>query len=335
MNDVLPYHDKDLSMLPAPEVLETINYDDLLAQRSAVLNGLNPLVLDENKLPVSVAAELIQSDNGNYWKIPAGDYAGLFYVDLNSDSAVRVVQADVYREMLLRQRVNNAALSTMPAFAKGADLDHLGSRNGVFRLVVSQATETTAAIYETDAAYLKRILLVVEGYARGGSLGWYLFNALSASGQVKDIRVYSPEPCEIIVVVLGRDGDGTPSQELINTVDEYIKTRENRVLGDLVTVIGADVVRYSCVSEVQLYPGPSAETVLTQIQAAFKNYRTQSEKIGHYIADSGIKAALHQAGVYRARVVSPDLPVEISENQAPFCDSFVVDPVETIGVDNV
>ncbi len=47
---VLPYHDKDLSQLPAPQVLETLDYEALLSERKVELNGLYPQVLSSAPL---------------------------------------------------------------------------------------------------------------------------------------------------------------------------------------------------------------------------------------------------------------------------------------------
>ena len=52
---------------------------------------------------------------------------------LESDPAIKLMEAAAYRELLIRQRVNDAARSVMPAFAAGADLDHFAAFYGVER----------------------------------------------------------------------------------------------------------------------------------------------------------------------------------------------------------
>ncbi len=253
----------------------------------------------------------------------------LYYLDLESDPATRLLQTDTYRELLLRNRVNQAALATMPAFATGSDLDHIGVRYGIHRLTITSANGDTPAVLESDHAFRKRILLAVEGYARGGSIGWYLFNTLSSSGAVKDASIHSPSPCEIVITVLGHEGNGTASAELIDTVSNHVLSRHNRVLGDHVTVQSAEVIEYSMDASVMLYPGPSADTIMSGIQNAWAAYRTQSERIGHWISQSGVDAALHQPGVYRAIVNSPVLPLQIESHQAPYCTSFTVTEISS------
>lgn len=319
-----PYHDKDLSQLPPPEVLATLNYDVLLNERKQTLNGLHPLVFVDGQ-PVLKQATLIQTDTESYWKIPFDQDAGLYYLDLPSDPATRLVEADAYRELLLHHRVNQVAKDLLIAYATGANLDHLAANYGVSRLVISQTVGSSATLLESDVALRKRTLLAIENYARGGSMGWYLFNTLSASGLVKDAAVISPNPCEIVISVLSQEGDGTATPELLATVENYIHSRYTRVLGDLVTVQSAEVLHYNLAADVVYYPGPSSASVKTAIETAWLKYRSQSERIGHGVHRSAIDAALHQPGVYRATIQSPtELPVAVGAMQAPYCDAFTL-----------
>ena len=326
MSSVLPFHAKDLSQLPAPDVLESLDYETLLADRSAALNGLYPLVIEDGQ-PVVKEAELIQTETETYWKVPVDENAGLYYVDLDSDPATRLLQADVYRELLLRNRVNKAALSTMIAYASGSDLDNLAANQGVERLTVSAATDTADAVLESDTALRKRVLLAAEGLAAGGSNGWYLLNTLSASGLVKDAYVYSPSPCVIEITILSHEGNGAASDELVNTVLEYVNGQYMRVMGDQVTVKSAEIVHYALQADVYFYPGASNQTVLDTINEKWSEYRAQSERIGHMIAQSAVDAVLHQAGVYRAVVTQPVLPVVVGTDQAPYCLGFEINEV--------
>ena len=223
MSTVLPFHDNDLAKLPAPTVINETEFDVLFDQRKAAYNGMTPLLLDDNNHPVSQPAQLIETTTETYWKIPVDPSMGLHYVDLPSDPVNRLIAVDTYRELQQITRINHAALATMPAYATGSNLEHIGSRYGVFRLTVTEATDSTPAVMESDAALRRRMMLVIEGYARGGSVGWYLYNALTASGKVKDAHVVSPTPCHITITILSHDGDGTPSAALVQTVDDYIK----------------------------------------------------------------------------------------------------------------
>ncbi len=60
---------------------------------------------------------------------------GIEYVPSESDDIMTAIEVDAYDEMFLHTRINNAAKAQLLAFAKKADLEHLGtSRYGVERL---------------------------------------------------------------------------------------------------------------------------------------------------------------------------------------------------------
>jgi len=330
MSGIRAYYDKDLSLLPAPKVLEALDYEALLAERKTALNALQPLVF-ENGQPILKQAQLIETDTERYWKVPVDSEAGLYYLDLESDPAVRLLQADVYRELLLRQRINEAALATMPAYARCSDLDHIGSRleYAVHRLQITPETENPAVL-EADEAYRKRILISPENNAHGGSKGWYLFNALSSSGQVKDAAIYSPKPYHITIVILQHGGDGTASNVLLGEVYDYVTSRYKFPQGDKVTVQSAEVITYTLAASIYMYAGPSNNAIQQNIEAAWQRYRAQSEKIKHWVTQSGVDAALHQVGVYRAVLNNPVLPLEISKYQAPFCSELTIEVIDAV-----
>ena len=90
----------DLSKLPAPDVIETLDFETLLTDYISDFKAKNP------------------------------DYITL----LESDPAIILMQVVAYREMLLRARINEAAKANMLAYATKGDLDNLASFFGVERL---------------------------------------------------------------------------------------------------------------------------------------------------------------------------------------------------------
>lgn len=123
----------DLSQLPTPVVVETLDYETLLAERKATLFSLYP----EEQLE-AIAGTL----------------------SLESEPIVKLLQENAYREVL-RQRINEAAKGVMVAYALDADLDQLGANNGVERLIITPADSTTipptAAVMESNDDYCARI----------------------------------------------------------------------------------------------------------------------------------------------------------------------------------
>jgi len=99
----------DLSQLPAPNVVEQLDYESLFAERKSTLISLYP---------------------------PEQQEAISRTLSLESEPLVKLLQENAYREVILRQRVNEAARAVMVAYATGSDLDQLAANNGVQRLVL-------------------------------------------------------------------------------------------------------------------------------------------------------------------------------------------------------
>jgi len=81
-----------LSELPPPDIIETLDYEQILENKKQRLQQLDP------------------------------EFTAL----LESDPAMKVLEIAAWDELLLRQRVNDTARANLLAFAKGSDLDQLG-----------------------------------------------------------------------------------------------------------------------------------------------------------------------------------------------------------------
>jgi phage-related baseplate assembly protein len=320
---------QDMSLLPAPDVIEKIDYEVLFGTRKNALNARNPLSLNDHYTAAIKAAEVVKAPNNElFWKIPVDNNAGLFYLDLESDPMPRLLQEDSYREMILRQRINDAAHAVMPAYSTGTDLDNLAAGYGVSRLVIEPEIRDIyppkPAVLESDDALRKRMILSIEARTTAGSHGSYLYHVMTASGKIKDAQVVSPNPCDIVISVLSHDGNGTTSEELLETVREAVDDKFVRPMGDRVLVVSAEVIEYEMDATLYFYNGPDRKQPLQLAHDNFDYFRVQSERIGHYVTDSGVKDALHTPGVYRAIVNTPDLPLVIDTHQAPYCKKYTI-----------
>lgn len=154
----------DLSLLAAPDVVDELDYETILAERKATLVSLYPEEQQE-----AVARTLT----------------------LESEPIVKLLQENAYREVIWRQRVNESARAVMLAYAAGNDLDNIGANFSVGRLVITPAEESTLpptpAVMESDTDYRLRIQQAFEGMSVAGSGGAYQFHGRSADGRVADI----------------------------------------------------------------------------------------------------------------------------------------------------
>lgn len=291
----------DLSQLPAPEIVESLDYEVILAARKAALIALYPA--DEQ-------AAIAQT------------------LELESEPMVKHLQESAYREMLLRQRINEAGLAVMVAYSGGADLDQLAVNNGVTRLTVT-AADTAAippvdAVMESDEDLRSRIPAAFEGLSVAGPTAAYEYHAKSADGRVADARAISPSPAEVVVTVLSREGNGTAAADLIAVVAAALNDESVRPVADRVTVSRAEIVNYAIEAKIYLLPGPEAEPVLAAASANLTAYAQRQSRIGRDINLSAIYAALHVEGVQRVELVTPVSNVVLDNTQAAYCTDAVV-----------
>ncbi|MEX0319448.1 MAG: baseplate J/gp47 family protein [Ruegeria sp.] len=288
----------DLSKLQASEVIQTVEYVALLAEMKAEAVRLMP-ELDP-------------------------------FLSLESEPASKILRVCAYFRMLDRLEFNDNAKALMLAKATGGSLDQLAAFWGVERLTVQAADDTVSPpipeIRESDEAFRQRTQLSLEGHTTAGPRGSYIFWALSASGEVKDVSVERPVPGQVVVTVLSHADDGTPSSGLLNTVETALNDEDIRPLCDTVVVQAVTVVPYEVEAVLTLYEGPGEAEVLAAAEAALEAYIEAHHRIGHDITLSGLFAALHQPGVQNVQISKPVADVVIGSAEAAFCmaDSIAV-----------
>ena len=281
----------NLSNLPAPAVVETLDFETIVQEMRDDLVARFPAI------------------------------EGV--IDLESEPARKLIEVFAYREVVMRARINNAARAVMMAYATGSDLDHIAAMFGVSRFLITpanpDAVPPTEAVYETDDDLRRRTQLALEGFSTGGPSGAYIFHALSADADVLDASAISPVPGDVLVTVLSRTGDGTASPELLAAVDAALNDEDVRPLCDAVSVQSADIVEYQIEAALLFDAGPGPATVIAAAQAAAEAYASAQHRLGKDITISGIHAALHQPGVARVDLSSPAANIAISDEQAGYC----------------
>lgn len=289
----------DLSLLPAPTVVDSLDYESLLDDRKATLISLYP---EEQREAIART------------------------LTLESEPIVKLLQENAYRELILRQRINEAAQSVMLGYASGSDLDQLGANFQVQRLVVQQSDTTiippTPAIMESDSDFRVRIQQAFEGLSVAGSSGSYEYHGRSADGRVADVSATSPSPANVLISVLSREGNGTASAELLAIVDKALNDEDVRPVADRVSVRSATIVNYSIDAVLYLYPGPEAEPIRHAAEAKLKSYISAQHRLGRDIRLSAIYAALHAEGVQRVELKSPPADIVLDKTQASYCSDY-------------
>jgi phage-related baseplate assembly protein len=286
----------DLSQLPAPNVIEPLDFEAIFEERKAALLAL---VTSEQR------DEIEQT------------------LQLESEPLTKLLQENAYRELVWRQRVNEAARAVMLPFANDEDLDNLVANFEVERLTVSpgdpNATPPVPPTYEDNTNLRLRAQRAWEGLSVAGPRGAYKFHALSADGRVADAEAISPSPAVAVVTVLSTEGDGTASPELLAIVEAALSAEDIRPVGDRLTVQAAEIIDYLIDATLYLYPGPEQEPILEAAAASLQRFITAQRRIGRDIRISAIHAALHVEGVQRVELTQPPADVIIDDTQAAHC----------------
>ncbi|MGE0082000.1 MAG: baseplate J/gp47 family protein [Thiohalomonadaceae bacterium] len=286
----------DLSRMTQPAVVEQLDYETILAAMRADL--------------ITRAPELAP------------------VLALESEPLVKLLEVAAYRELILRQRVNDAARATMLAYAQGADLDQIAARYNITRLVIhpgdATATPPVPPVYESDDDLRKRCLLAMEGLSNAGTSGAYVFHALSSDPRVLDAEATSPAPGQVVVHVLSRDGDGTATPDLLAAVAGVVGSDEVRPLCDAVSVQSAAIKPYAVTASLTIYSGPDPVVVRQAAEAACARYVAEHHRLGHDITLSGLYAALHQPGVHRVTLASPTADIVCAAHEAAHCTGIAI-----------
>lgn len=292
----------DLATLPAPDVVETLDFETIYAERKARLVSL---------YPAEQQAEVAKT------------------LALDSEPMAKLLQENAYREMVWRQRVNDAARAGMLAYAQGGDLDQLAANCNLVRLTITPADDTTTpptpAVMETDAAMRERVLLAYEGLSVAGPRNSYIKHARDADGRVADASAISPAPCEAVITVLSNLGDGSAPADLLEVVTKALNGDDIRPVGDLVRVQSAAIVPYEI--RATLYvdnTGPEAELILQAATARANAYRSTQRRIGRDVNRSAIIAALHVEGVTKVVLEQPAVDLALDLTQASHCTGITL-----------
>lgn len=176
----------DLSQLPPPQIVEQIDFEQILAERKAYMISL--WSADEQ---AQIAARL----------------------EIESEPLTKLLQENTYRETVWRQRVNEASLANLLATARGTDLEQLAANFNVKRLVIQEgkanAVPPIPKLMEGDESLRERAQMAWEGLSTAGPRNSYIFHARAADGRVADATAESPSPAVAVVTVQSLLGDGT------------------------------------------------------------------------------------------------------------------------------
>lgn len=226
----------DLTRLPAPKVIEELDFETIFERKKTALLELVPSSVRE-----TIAATL----------------------SLESEPLTIDLQQQAYQEMILRQRINQAAASTLLAFAQGSDLDHLAAAKGITRKIVRQSDPTALppveALYETDDDLRRRVQLYPEKLAAAGPRAAYEAHALDAHPKIIDARAVREVAGTVCVFI--KAADGVPSEEILQAAQDYLSAETRRPLCDTVKVKAGHPKAVRIAARIKYESGPDLTLV--------------------------------------------------------------------------
>jgi phage-related baseplate assembly protein len=258
----------DLSALPAPNVIEPLDAATILSKNMAKFQSLMP------------GATL-----------------------LDSDPAVKVLQAGAYMELLLRARINDAARRRLLAFMSGGDIDQRAADDGLTRMAG-----------ESDDRFILRLQLAIAARAGNGTTEKYQLIAMSASSAVSSAIAKR--------ITLGHVGvylflmPGADVAAALSAVQAAL-TDPGKATG------GVDITVYVAVPRAidigaTIYRSVGAPAnLVASIEASIAPAFAALLQLGGGIAASWINALLHTTGVRRLENVIPQTDVILADNQYP------------------
>jgi phage-related baseplate assembly protein len=287
----------DLSSLPAPTVLESLDFEEVYQDGLSVFRGYM----------------------GGNWTAA-----------LESDPVVKVLEVGAYNKVGNRARVNDAGKALLLAYAIRGDLDHLGANVNLKRLVIQaadlQAVPPVPEVKEEDDPFRERIQLAYEGLTTAGPRNSYILHARSASGLVADASAESPAPCYVTVTVLSSEGDGRgeASPELLAAVRTELNDDDVRPVGDRVTVQSTEIIDYRIDAILHMSgAGPENDASLAEAKSRLAAWINPRKRLGVEVARSAVDAQLHVAGV--SRVELPGwVDLAPTKAQAAWCVGYTV-----------
>lgn len=228
----------DPEALPYFQVLETISTEDILLERMKRLKE----IWIEHDPPIGAAYDVEK---------------------LEFDPIKINQEANTYFELMLRDRVNQAARAVTLAYATDGDLDTIASRypGGVPR-----------AEGEDDEHYRRRIWLSPATLSPHGLEEAYVFWALSGDPTLKDASATTKEGTgQVNVTILPSGNDPVPTAEQLLGVRAYIHDHARKGLTDIVSVLPPRIIYTRYVIDVWVYPGPDAVQIMRNLREGLQN----------------------------------------------------------------
>lgn len=237
------------------------------------------------------------------------------------------IQAELgaFFELLVRDRVNQAARAVTLAYAIGSDLDAIGSR---------YPYGVTRQLGESDRSYRTRLWLSPSIFSLNGpgqgTFESYVFWALSApmtDGKLRHAAALTRRGTGQVIIPIMRDdntastfkdivtgewvttysGSPLPTDTQVSEVYEYINDADEarKGLTDILYITKPKLFRTNIRAAIKLFPGVDRDSLMTETMDALKELVEAIRWLGADLTNLALKGAMAQAGVYNVDIKEP------------------------------
>ena len=294
---------------------------------------------------------------GEYVGARAPDSAAKLKSSLENESELLTLALEAFCVRLqTHERKYNARIKQMLAWwATGSNLDARLADMGLARQLLDPgdpaALPAVPPIYESDDDARLRYYLAPHAPAAGSRMQYrrevftlgerptvkvessdagvvnvtYTFNPDGLAALVKDGNGRRTAPGEVQVTVLSRDGDGTPSEALLNGVRQHFARPDVRPETDRVTVKAAAIQRYKIHVVAKINSGPDSGLTKVAAQQQLQAYADSCHRLEGRVDPSWIDYTLHSAGAVQLQILEPVDSIITSAFEAPYCTAVEVE----------
>jgi phage-related baseplate assembly protein len=180
--------------------------------------------------------------------------------------------------------------------------------------------------YRAEALTLgDRALVTVETPETGEVVIRYKFAGDTWAAQVRDAKGVRTGVGEVTVAVLGRDGDGTPSAELLEAQRAHFARNDVRPETDDVIVKAASILPYEIAAIAYIHRGPDSVITKGEAEKRLQRYVDEQHHLSGIVDPSWIYHHLHKAGAVRVGLISPLTAIIADWDEAPFCELLTIE----------
>jgi phage-related baseplate assembly protein len=277
-----------------------------------------------------------------------------------AELSTKIIEASTVVLQTFMRNENEQALQMFAYWAEGNNLDAKVSDLGLKRQIISPedlaAYPPVPAVKESDEHLKLRYYLAPYGFSSAGPKLGYKFQAMALderpvisiespspgkvvvtyelgagtlAGQVKDAAADRIGPGKIQLNILSWEGQGIPSDELMEAVEQHFSRDDVGVATDEVTFKKAEIQTYEITGTAYINKGPDASITKASAEAALASYAESSHRLGGVVDLDYIKHLLISAGAKKAVLTSPAAEMVCARHQAPFCLNISIE-IETL-----